>query len=52
MVGYGVDKKTKKKFWIVKNSWGSSWGMGGYFHLERGVNRCGVADFVYVPRVN
>lgn len=23
IVGYGIDKKSNKKFWIAKNSWGT-----------------------------
>lgn len=26
------------KFWIARNSWGTYWGQGGWFKLQRGVN--------------
>merc|ERR1719440_1282959 len=41
-VGYGTD--AGKDYWKVKNSWGASWGMNGYVLIERGVDKCGIAD--------
>jgi cathepsin L len=44
--GYG--ELSGKPYWIVKNSWGTDWGVGGYILLERGTTSgspgtCGIA---------
>jgi len=43
IVGYGADNG--KQYWIIRNSWGTSWGISGYMKLARGHNRCAVNDF-------
>ncbi|KAK5867420.1 hypothetical protein PBY51_011913 [Eleginops maclovinus] len=48
-VGYGQQDGTP--YWIVKNSWGSLWGIDGYFLIERGKNMCGLAACSSFPVV-
>lgn len=51
IVGYGVEA-SGDKYWLVKNSYGPAWGIGGYFKLARDSNNhCGIATQAFYPLV-
>lgn len=47
VVGYGMDRDSGEKYWIVKNSWGKSWGEEGFFRIRRGNDECGIESLAF-----
>lgn len=47
----GFNTTAPTPYWIVRNSWASTWGEDGYIYLEMAKNTCGLADDVTIPDV-
>lgn len=43
VLGYGVENGTP--YWLCANSWGTGWGMSGFFKIKQG--DCGIEDQVF-----
>jgi C1A family cysteine protease len=47
IVGSGTEGT--QDYWLVKNSWGASWGENGYVRLAYGTNECGLSTVPSFP---
>lgn len=45
IVGWGEEDGTP--YWLVANSWSSTWGEDGYFRMKRGTNECQIESQVF-----
>ncbi|KAF5270409.1 hypothetical protein FQR65_LT05597 [Abscondita terminalis] len=49
VVGYGTEPDGQK-YWLIKNSYGSDWGIGGYMKIAKFSNNlCGIATYASYP---
>jgi len=44
IVGWNIDTSKNIPYWIVRNSWGTDWGLNGYLYVERNKDECGISD--------
>merc|ERR1712187_1096265 len=46
----GFNTNASTPYWIVRNSWASTWGEKGYIYLEMAKSTCGLADDATIPQ--
>ena len=45
VLAVGYDTANVPPYWIIKNSWGTSWGEDGYLRLAKGSNQCLITSY-------
>merc|ERR1712187_125627 len=51
VMAVGFNSTAATPYWIVRNSWATTWGEQGYIYLEMAKNTCGIADDATIPEV-
>jgi C1A family cysteine protease len=51
VMAVGFNSTAPTPYWIVRNSWATTWGEQGYIYLEMAKNTCGLADDATIPEV-
>jgi len=51
VMAVGFNSTAPTPYWIVRNSWATTWGDQGYIYLEMAKNTCGLADGATIPNV-
>jgi Pyruvate/2-oxoacid:ferredoxin oxidoreductase delta subunit len=51
VMAVGFNSTAETPYWIVRNSWATTWGEQGYIYLEMAKNTCGLADDATIPTV-
>jgi len=52
ILGWGNDAASGLDYWLVANSWNEDWGEAGFFRIKKGVDECGIEDYVVAGLFN